>query len=107
MRTIATAAVAFVLACSGVTAVQAQQYPTRPGTNPSVITISCFRGPSSNVVWDRPNAVFVEDLVRAGYSYPEAHAIGERVCRDEWGVQQPEYLKSALRGIMASSPPRG
>lgn len=106
MKTIATATAAFVLACAGVTAVQAQTMPTRPGSNPSAITISCFRGPSSSVIWDRPNAVFVEDLVRVGYSYPEAHAIGERVCRDEYGVGNHEHMRTSLLNIMASTPVR-
>ncbi len=84
----------------------AQTLPTKPGSNAGVITISCFRGPSSSVIWDRPNAVFVEDLVRHGYSYPQAHAIGERVCRDEYGVRQPDYMSTSLLQIMAETPPQ-
>jgi len=86
-------------------AAMAQSLPTRPGTSGNGITISCFRGPTSSVIWDRPNAVFVEDLVRYGYTYPQAHAIGERVCRDEWGVNQKDYLRSSLLQIMAATPP--
>lgn len=78
--------------------------PTKPGTNPSAITISCYRGPTSGVVWDRPNAVFVADLVRIGYTYPQAHAIGERVCRDEYGVGNHEYLRTTLLNLMATTP---
>ena len=88
------------------TVASAQTPPTKPGTNNSVITISCFRGPSSSVIWDRPNAVFVQDLVRYGYSYPQAHAIGERVCRDEYGVKRPDYLRTSLLQIMAQTPPQ-
>lgn len=106
MKTITTATAAFVLALGGATAIQAQQMPTKPGTNPSAITISCYRGPTSGVVWDRPNAVFVEDLVRVGYTYPQAHAIGERVCRDEYGVGNHEHMRTSLLNIMASTPAR-
>ncbi len=83
----------------------AQQRPTKPGTDGYNITISCFRGPTRDVIWDRPNAVFVEDLVKVGYSYPQAHAIGERICRDEWGVGQHDYMRTSLLEIMAKTPP--
>ena len=106
MNLFASAGAACAILFAASTSVSAQSMPTKPGTNPGVITISCFRGPSSNVIWDRPNAVFIEDLVRQGYSYPQAHAIGERICRDEWGVNQPEYLKTSLLKIMAETPPR-
>ena len=43
------------------------------------VTISCFRGPWREVIWDRPEPVFVDSLVAAGYEFPEAHAISERV----------------------------
>lgn len=106
MRLSALAGAALAIGCVVATQAAADNTrPTRPGSNPSVITISCFRGPTSTVIWDRPNAVFVEDLVRLGYTYPQAHAIGERVCRDEWGVHQPDYLKGTLYEIMAVTPP--
>ena len=47
----------------------------------------------------------VEDLVKIGYTYPQAHAIGERVCRDEYGQGEHEYMASTLRKIMATTPP--
>jgi hypothetical protein len=105
MKILATTGAVLLLSGLSVTGAAAGTMPTKPGSNPSVITISCFRGPSSNVIWDRPNAVFIEDLVKIGYSYQKAHAIGERVCRDEYGVSNPEYLKSTLIEIMARTPP--
>ena len=104
MKTIATATAAFVLAWGGATASLADTMPTKPGSNPSAITISCYRGPTSGVVWDRPNAVFVEDLVRIGYSYPQAAAIGERVCRDEYGVGNHDHMRMSLLNILATTP---
>lgn len=106
MKVLATAGIALALGCLIGTDVSAKSVPTKPWTNPGVITISCFRGPTSDVIWDRPNAVFVEDLVKVGYTYPEAHAIGERVCRDEYGVGQHEYLRSTLLEIMRMNPPK-
>ena len=48
--------------------------PTAPGSHPNQITISCYRGPLAAVVWDRPNAVFIDDLVRYGYTAADAQA---------------------------------
>ncbi|OWU70547.1 hypothetical protein ATO3_19995 [Marinibacterium profundimaris] len=82
----------------------ALDYPTRPGTAPNQITISCFRGLVDAVVWDRPNAVFVDDLVRIGYEYPQAYAIAQTVCRDEYGVNNPGYMTQRLQQLMATTP---
>lgn len=79
--------------------------PTRPNTDAPAITISCYRGPWNDVIWDKPNAVFLDALTRIGYTHPEAYAIGRRVCRDEYGLRDHEYLKSTLRRLMAENPP--
>ena len=105
MNYVAAAGMACVLAIASATASLAQNMPTRPGTSGNAITISCYRGLSSKVIWDRPNAVFVEDLVHFGYTYPQAHAIAERVCRDEYGVSRPDYMRTSLLQIMSSTPP--
>lgn len=68
------------------------------------ITISCFRGPWEEVIWDRPNARFIESLVAAGYDFPTAHAIGERICRDEALVGNPDAAKDAMAKVMAEAP---
>lgn len=70
------------------------------------VTVSCFRGPWEEVIWDRPNAVFVDSLVALGYDFPTAHAIAERVCRDEATVGDPEAAVAVMRRILAESPPR-
>jgi hypothetical protein len=105
MKRIAISAMALALSLPASAAL-AERLPTKPGSNPSVITISCFRGPTANVIWDRPNAVFIEDLVRLGYSYPQAQAIAERVCRDEYGVGRPDYMKATLLELMSRTPPK-
>lgn len=108
MKFLATTGAALLLSCLSVSSVAAdslKRIPTKPGAVPNAITISCFRGPSSTVIWDRPNAVFIHDLVRIGYTFPEAHAIGERICRDEYGLGQHGYMSSSLQQIIATTPP--
>ena len=74
-------------------------------TNGAVITVSCFRGPWEEVIWDRPNAGFIDDLVSIGYTFPQAHAIGERVCRDESTVDNEAAARAVMLQILAQNPP--
>ncbi len=88
--------------------VLAQTKPTRPGTSGQEFLISCFRGPwLETVAWDRPNAVFVDELMEYGYSPGQAIAIGKRVCRDEFGVGDHEYMKATLNKLITEHPPVG
>ncbi|MEJ6393618.1 hypothetical protein V8J82_10150 [Gymnodinialimonas sp. 2305UL16-5] len=70
------------------------------------ILLSCYRGPWDDVIWDRPNPEFIDSLVAVGYSYGEANAIGERVCRDEAGVDNPAAARQILQNILIQQPPR-
>ncbi|SFD56288.1 hypothetical protein [Roseivivax sediminis] len=63
------------------------------------IVVSCFRGPWKDVIWDRPNSNFVDSLVAIGYDFPTAHAVAERVCRDDELVGNPEGMKQRMRQI--------
>lgn len=83
----------------------AQDYSYHVSVQRHVITISCYRGPWEDVIWDRPNPVFTDSLVNAGYSFPEAHAIAERVCRDPSTVNHPNGMVSVMNSILAQSPP--
>lgn len=74
--------------------------------NAVYVTVSCFRGPLSEIIWDRPNPVFIDSLVNAGYSFPEAHAIGERVCTDPSTVDRPDRAIQVMTQIIAQNPPR-
>lgn len=65
------------------------------------IHISCYRGPWKEVIWDRPNPVFIDSLVSAGYGYPEATAIAERICRDPALVQNPGSMSRKIREILS------
>jgi len=79
--------------------------PPSPEVIMVTVTVSCFRGPWDDVIWDRPEPVFVDSLVNAGYTYPEAHSMAERVCRDSTGVGSPENLRATMLGIIANEPP--
>lgn len=70
------------------------------------ITVSCYRGPWKDVIWDRPNAVFIDSLVAVGYKFSTAHAIGERVCRDRSLVGDTDALKAEMQRIWRESPAR-
>ena len=73
--------------------------------------LSPFKAPPNwhtswqDVIWDRPEPVFVDSLVAAGYSFPEAHAISERVCRDIDGVDNPGHSEAVLAQIFRDTPP--
>ncbi|MFD0978960.1 MULTISPECIES: hypothetical protein [Tropicimonas] len=85
---------------------QMKSIPSPADDNPNQINVSCYRGPLKTVAWDRPNAVFIEDLVQLGYSFQEAHAIGERVCRDEYGVGNGDHKIATLMKLLKENPPR-
>lgn len=107
MRTLAILALAAGLTGPTAGVAVADTLSSPADNDPNRINVSCYRGAFRNVVaWDRPNAVFVNDLVQLGYSYPDAHAIGERVCRDERGIGNAEHKISTLRQLMAETPPK-
>lgn len=68
------------------------------------ITISCFRGPWTEVIWDRANAPFIDSLIDVGYDYATAYAIGERICRDPALVGRPDALKAAMLTAYSNAP---
>lgn len=100
------ALVAGIAIPAGSAAIARSDKPSKPTSSPKgTINISCYRGALKTVAWDRPNAVFVEDLINYGYTWKEAHTIGERVCRDEWGVGNASHKKESLLRIMRDNPP--
>jgi len=102
---IASAALAGALALTAPAAV-AQSVPSPHDEDPSRITISCYRGwLADTVAWDRPNSVFVEDLVQLGYSRNRALAGGAHACRDEYGVNNPTHQRAQLVRILQEDPP--
>jgi hypothetical protein len=94
-----------LLAGATLSPAAANTYGQRPVIHTIQVTISCFRGPFTEVIWDRPNPVFIDSLVAAGYTFPEAHAIGERVCRDPETVDRPDTAIEVLHRIIAENPP--
>jgi hypothetical protein len=90
---------------ASATLVSAQSMPSPHNDDPNLINISCYRGPFETVAWDRPNSVFVEDLVQIGYTRDKAMVIGEHICRDEFGVRNPSHQIDQLRQILRDDPP--
>ncbi|MGB3408650.1 MAG: hypothetical protein WBA67_14285 [Jannaschia sp.] len=72
---------------------------------PLQITVSCARFSLDAVIWDKPQAVFIDDLVRAGYEYERAYAIGNRICRDEALVGNTAAMGATMTSILRTSPP--
>ncbi|MFA7432056.1 MAG: hypothetical protein WCZ23_18020 [Rhodospirillaceae bacterium] len=70
----------------------------------NTLVVSCFRGPWKDVIWDRPNANFIDSLIDFGYDYPTAQAIGQRICRDERLVDNLEGMKQEMIRIYYESP---
>ena len=69
------------------------------------VIVSCFRGPWKEVIWDRPEPVFIDSLVAAGYDYPTASAMAERICRDRSLVGDREALRGTAQGVVNGYPP--
>lgn len=78
----------------------------RTAAQPVSIRISCFRGPWQEIIWDRPEVVFLDGLTAYGYSPSDALAIGTRVCHDPQGVTDPSYLVGVLQSILRTQRPR-
>ena len=85
---------------TGTTHLKAYRVTTTPGP---VIHVSCYRGPWKDVIWDRPNAVFLDSLRAIGYDFPTSSAIAERICRDQNLVGHPEAMKAEMLRIYAES----
>lgn len=74
-------------------------------TQTVVVTVSCFRGPWQEVIWDRPQPIFIDSLMNAGYSLATAQAIAERACRDPSLVGDREGLKAEGYRLLSIVPP--
>lgn len=95
-----------LLAGTSAAPAAATTYQYNTVVNAVYVTVSCFRGPWQEVIWDRPNTVFIDSLVFAGYSFSEANAIGDRVCRDASTVNRPDRAVQVMHQIIAQNPPR-
>ncbi|WP_425052280.1 hypothetical protein [Psychromarinibacter sp. S121] len=99
MKFVALAAAAAMAVAGAATTADAQGNGRYYSYGPT-ITVSCFRGPWKEVIWDRPNPEFIDSLVAAGYDYPTAHAMAERVCRDRSGVGNSAALRETARSVL-------
>jgi len=80
-------------------------FPAQPGMTGVEFVISCYRGPFSAVAWDRPNAIFLDELVEYGYNQEEVIMIVKRVCRDEYGVRNEDWMRDTLLRLLVEQPP--
>ena len=94
--------IAAALASGFAAQAQAEDYKLIADGNTMIV--SCFRGPWNDVIWDRPNSNFIDSLIDFGYDYPNAHAIAERICRDDLLVGNKEAMKEAMLKIYYESP---
>ncbi len=68
------------------------------------IVVSCYRGPWKEVIWDRPNPVFYDSLVGAGYSPATANALGTRICRDQNLVGNLQNMIAEVQQVIRQAP---
>ncbi|WP_068109810.1 hypothetical protein [Tropicimonas marinistellae] len=83
----------------------ADDLPSPSDNDRMTINVSCYRGALKTVAWDRPNAVFIDDLLQLGYTPEQADAIGNRVCRDEYGVGNGAHKIETLKKLLKEIPP--
>ena len=88
----------------GALASQASAEAYKLTADGNTLIVSCFRGPWKDVIWDRPNANFIDSLVDFGYDYPTAQAIAQRICRDERLVDHLEGMKQEMIRIYNEAP---
>ena len=106
MKPTALAATALAVLATSLAPLPAHAWGKRAMPEPREIRISCDRSLlKRKVVFDRAMGVFLDDLAALGYSNAEAVAIGERVCRDERLVGNPEAMAAQVRNILRTQPP--
>ncbi|MEM7437998.1 MAG: hypothetical protein AAF393_00255 [Pseudomonadota bacterium] len=79
---------------------------TTKRTTTRTVSLKCYRGPWDDVIWDRPEGVFLDSLRALGYNSTDALAIGETICRDRNLVGNPSGMRSKLQDIIRANPPR-
>ncbi|NCO22718.1 MAG: hypothetical protein GW905_12135 [Rhodobacterales bacterium] len=104
IATIAAAAIACATGASAHSKIHSHGHNYKYTMGTVTITVSCFRGPWREVIWDRPNAVFIDSLINAGYDHPTAFAIGQRICRDSALVGNLDRLRSEAIRVLQASP---
>jgi len=77
--------------------------PTYASPGAQQVTVSCYRGPTNSVIWDKPNGVFVESLIAIGMTAEEALAIGTVVCRDERIIDNHAAMAERTLALIAEA----
>jgi hypothetical protein len=96
---------ALALALPGAQAMaDLERHPGNHWNQGGTVYVSCYRGPWQDVIWDRPEGIFIESLVNVGYDYTNALAIATRICRDITLVGDDAGLKAEMERIIAEAP---
>jgi len=99
------AGLAVVLAIWGSQSMaELEAHPGNHWNQGGTVYVSCYRGPWRDVIWDRPEAIFVDSLVSVGYDYTNALAIATRVCRDITVVGNDEAMRLEMVRIIREAP---
>lgn len=98
--------IAAVLAFTATQSQAGDSYKRTYVAHGHTVVVSCYRGPWREVIWDRPEPLFIDSLVAAGYDYPTAHAMAERICRDQSLVGDREALRGTAQDVVNGTPPR-
>ena len=70
------------------------------------VTVSCFRGPWVETIWDHPHPIFIDSLVNVGYSYERAQGLANRICQDVSLVGDHAAMVAATVNAINAQPPR-
>ncbi len=89
---------------AGPTLAETEAHPGNHWNQGGVVHVSCFRGPWREVIWDRPQGIFIDSLVQVGYDFPSALAIATRLCRDITYVGDDAAIKAEMERIIAEAP---
>lgn len=69
------------------------------------VVVSCYRGPTTGIIWDHPLPIFVDSLVAVGYPIDVATSIAERICRDPELVDNPALAAARTKEFLNRIPP--
>ncbi|PTX56029.1 hypothetical protein C8N43_0679 [Litoreibacter ponti] len=106
MKVITTLAVLALGSTVGVASAHELHNHSHVKTKTISITVACYRGPWEQVYWDRAKPEFYDSLTRAGFSPERAQALGDRVCRDQALVNNPEAMRREASRLIATTPRR-
>lgn len=67
------------------------------------LLVSCYRGPWTEVIWDRANPEFIRSLEAHGYTTADATRIADSMCRDPRLVYNPTAMAREVRAVTSGA----